>query len=138
MGLVPQQSTNLSERIGEYVLRETIFAMLRSEKVGQASQQLHIFGEVRGDVRFQDLEDSGLTLTSVGVAPCKAHDRADTRLGQYDWFDANRKALNPRPQFLLNDGADFPCVHVADSVLQLRESLPQGRTKIAVSRNHLA
>src|SRR5271167_2598507 len=108
-----------------------------AEVLGQSLEVVHVFGEVFGDVRLQDLKNAALAPPGVGIAPGEAQHRADTSLLEYLGCDSYGEGLDSRTQRLVNNGADIFRLDVANSVFQLGQRIAQSRVEMLVSRDDL-
>src|SRR5580765_3804971 len=115
--LVPEEASDFLERVGNKMSRESVGMVAISEVVGESLKIIHVFGEIFGDVRFQDLEHAALAPAGFGIAPGEANDGADAGFFENRGRDFDGTGFDLGTQRFLHDSADVFGLNVANAVL---------------------
>ena len=114
---VPKEAADFLERVGNEMSRESVSMVAISEVMSESLKVVHVFGEIFGDVRFQDLEHAALAPAGFGIAPGEANDGADAGFFENRGRDFDGEGFNLRSQRFLHNSADVFGLNVADAVL---------------------
>ena len=115
--LVPEEAADFLERVGNEMSRESVGMVAISEVVSESLKVIHVFGEIFGDVRFQDLEHAALAPAGFGIAPGEANDGADAGFFENRGRDFDGKGFTLGAQRFLHDSADVSGLNIANAVL---------------------